>query len=176
MPTNFRIYNITVIKRTLVKRLTIITEEDITNTTASLFDIKDIQCRYTELRSQRKGGGIIIYAHKSISFTKTQLKTVSFECMCGELEVIKGYKINLCSIYRPPNLNKMIFISELSNFLSKYPTQADCILVGDMNIDISFTNIIVSAYLNSLNELGFDCCITNFTESIQMLMEYPNCA
>lgn len=146
----------------LIIHLIIITEANISDSISTLFDIKDY-VMYTELRKQRKGGGIIIYAHKSISFIRTSVNTLNFECLCGEVESLNGHKTFLCSIYRPPSWNKNDFVIELSQLLSAYPTNKNCILVGDTNIDTKCINNTVRSYLNSLNELGFECCISQFT-------------
>lgn len=138
-----------------------ITEVNVTETIKPLFAI-DNYVMYTELRRKRRGGGILMYVHNSITFVQTHINTINFECLFGEVVVNNTYKTYVCAIYRPPNLNSNCFISELYRLINNYPN-TNCVILGDMNIDISVSNRIVSFYLDTLAELGFCSCINQFT-------------
>ena len=48
-----------------------------------------------------------------------------------------GHTFNIIGVYKPPSSRQADFLSELSNYLDKFDTDENIILIGDMNIDIS---------------------------------------
>lgn len=118
---------------------------------------------YSELRTNKRGGGVLLYIHKSVSFMRySNLCTQEFECVTGELS-INSRKFGLCAVYRPPDTSKLRFIKELSSVVSKHPIKQDCVILGDMNIDLKVCNPVTEHYLGSLCTLGFVNGINSYT-------------
>lgn len=140
----------------------IITEANISDTLCPLFLI-DNYVMHTKLRSRRKGGGIIIYAHKTLNYEQIKTATMHSECFLGKITTPNKSEVILCSFYRPPDKNKHKFIDELSTILSKYETFHNFILIGDINIDLKCENIITERYRNLLAEKGLMCGISDYT-------------
>uniref|UniRef100_A0A2A4JED4 Uncharacterized protein n=1 Tax=Heliothis virescens TaxID=7102 RepID=A0A2A4JED4_HELVI len=69
--------------------LVIITEANISDWTKSLFELENYDMD-TQLRENRKGGGVIVYVHKSICFTRLPSRTLNFESINGELKTDYG--------------------------------------------------------------------------------------
>lgn len=119
---------------------------------------------YANLRKNRKGGGIILYVHKSMSFNPIRYKSHHFESIIGDLSLSKTSSLSLFAIYRPPDQSKPRFIHELENLIKKHSNNCNnVILVGDINIDLKKNQNIQTLYLNSLHELGMSCGIKQYT-------------
>lgn len=146
----------------IIIHIIVITEVNVTESTKSLFELHNYKM-YSELRTKRRGGGIIVYAHNSVTLLQNELQTKSFECLSGEVILDNGYKTYLCAVYRSPSLSKCLFVDELSRLINNYQMNTSCILVGDMNLDIKKSDAWASSYKNTLSELGFQCCITQYT-------------
>lgn len=117
---------------------------------------------HTKLRSNKKGGGIIMYVLNEHKFEKLTLKTSLFECIVGNLITCNNYTIALCAIYRPPSLNKSLFLIELKHTLDKCQN-IDLILLGDININLKERNKHTSQYLDTVSEYGLVCGISDYT-------------
>ena len=159
---NFAQLEYIILNSTNIIHTIIVTEVNISDTCKTLYMIDNYDM-YSELRSGRKGGGIIIYIHNSIKFTRLMTSTLHFECLLGRIETNYGYTIAICAVYRPPNTDKRLFINELSRIISSYPMKADYLLLGDCNIDLKRVNNIVNLYTDSMSERGLQCCITQHT-------------
>lgn len=102
----------------------ILTEVNIKNDLVQMFQLPDYNL-YSELRTYRRGGGVLLYIHKSASFMRySNLCTQEFECVAGEIS-INSLKIGLCAMYRPPDTSKLQFIEELSSLVAKYRIKQD---------------------------------------------------
>lgn len=118
---------------------------------------------YSQLRQQRRGGGVIVYVHNTLCFTRHTVPTYYSECVIGEIETTYNTKIGLCAVYRPPNLNKTAFVEEITRIIGRYPSEYSYVLLGDMNINLCERSIIRTQYLNSLSEIGLVCGISQYT-------------
>ncbi|VVD02239.1 unnamed protein product, partial [Leptidea sinapis] len=118
---------------------------------------------HTELRAHRLGGGVIAYIHNILSFTRHTIPTCYFECIIGEIETSYKTRLVLCAVYRPPKLNKPLFIQEIKRIVELHPSEKSYILIGDMNINLCDHNPIRNQYLDSMSEVGLDCGITQYT-------------
>ena len=85
-----------------------------------------------------------------------------FENLCINLNV--GDKmIIICSIYKPPILNKHNFLVEFSNMLRSFGND-EAVIVGDFNINVlDHRASIVKQYLDTINSLGFANKVTEYT-------------
>lgn len=103
---------------------------------------------HTELRSKRKGGGIIIYVKNYLKFTPLIIKTTHFESLLGTLITSNKNTVTLCAFYRPPAYDITSFVSELSTILCKHTTH-NTIILEDANIDLKKMiqqNIVTSTF------------------------------
>ncbi|VVD05992.1 unnamed protein product [Leptidea sinapis] len=132
---------------------------------------------HTEHRAHRRGGGVIVYIHNSLSFTRHTIPTCYFECIIGEIETSYKTRLGLCAVYRPPNLNKPLFIQEIKRIVELYPSEKSYILIGDMNINLCDHNPIRNQYWDSMRAIcntfayGFEDNLKNIcsTCNIQLL-------
>jgi hypothetical protein len=146
----------------LIIHVIVVTEVNVSNSTKNLFNIENYSMN-SELRENRRGGGILVYAHKSVTFLCEKTNTKSFECLLGQVILPSGYKTYLCAIYRPPQLSINDFIGELLHLLTKYPLNCNFITCGDINLDLKVSTRLTSSYQNTMASLGFTCCITQYT-------------
>lgn len=94
----------------------ILTEVNIKETCSLLFELPDYNM-HTNLRSHKRGGGIIVYIHKSITFVRTPVCSFYSELLVGQL-IIGKEVIYLCASYRPPDLSLTSFIAEIKFLIS----------------------------------------------------------
>lgn len=162
MIKNFSHLEYIVTSSSCLVQVVVVTEANIRDSCASLFELDDYEM-HTELRNHKKGGGVIVYVHNSVKFNRQNQCAISFECIIGEVITKSGFPTYLCAVYRPPDLNKYLFCSELTTIINRSSLRNNYILIGDMNIDLKLNNNIQSQYLNSLFELGFECGINQYT-------------
>lgn len=141
-----------------------LTEVNLNARSVKLFELENYEM-YSNLRSNRRGGGVILYIHRSLSFSlnNNSVKTSNFECISGLISVSSDRCISVCAVYRPPDLNKGLFVTELKRTLGMLPSKYDCVLLGDMNLDIKQNSPVVLDYKDALSALGFECGISQFT-------------
>lgn len=145
-----------------VVHIIIITEVNLSDSCVNLFQLPDYNM-YSQLRRYRKGGGIIMFVHSSLSFTRIPAITSFYECITGEIDTNYGLKLCVCAVYRPPDLDKTFFIKELASVISSYPRKYNYILLGDININLKQMSPIRTAYLNVMSESGLECGISQHT-------------
>lgn len=140
----------------------ILTEVGISENIANLFNIPGYNM-HTQLRSNKKGGGIIVYIKKFLKFTPLHHKTITFESIFGIIKFGNRESIVLCAIYRPPSFNKILFVRELGRCLSHFGPKDNLLLMGDINIDLKRASSYRDSYLETLSECGLSCGITDYT-------------
>lgn len=119
---------------------------------------------YSWTRNNRRGGGILLYVRKEITFIVKKVHSKYCEVLAGELQ-LKNYQTSLFVIYRPPDQSKANFITELQSILCSVSRRKNLILIGDININILERDIetISHRYLNTLSELGLQCGLRDIT-------------
>lgn len=124
-------------------------------------------CSYYLTRPERRGGGIMIYVHENMVFEILKKSNLYCELIHGQI-VTKRKKIDIIITYRPPQLNKSHFIFELKKLILDIPVGNDLVLMGDCNINIlrGETDSRANEYLNTLSELGLECCIQDVTREV----------
>ena len=113
-------------------------------------------------KSGQTGGGLAIVYRENLKFQfNRKMSFTQFECIYGVLN-IHNTSINICGFYRPPpsernGLTTSKFIDEWHDFISEQSvSNAECILVGDINIHIDNTNSCYTQKFNqSLGATGF---------------------
>ena len=103
-------------------------------------------------RNFNRSGGVIVYVRENFDFeTKLQWNMLSAEGI-----ILFSEKFNLCliALYRSHSYKIDFFNQELSNLLSNIKFK-DCVLIGDMNINILDNSNLSNEYLNILSENGF---------------------
>ena len=119
---------------------------------------------HTNLRSCKRGGGVIIFVREKIDFVVARSVNNSYEGIHGVF-TLNGYKTNLVAIYRPPgNNNPNYFIDELNELLCSLDNKQQVLITGDMNLDLNdATNIHVNSYKNVMARNGLRRCIFRAT-------------
>lgn len=90
-------------------------------------------------RCHRRGGGVGIYVKYNLKFSliNFDIDTSNFECVFIQYEINKK-KILVASVYREPNSNFEIFLSQFEDLLSRcVPSYDHVIFMGDINVDLS---------------------------------------
>lgn len=118
---------------------------------------------FSNLRLYQKGGGVILYVHNSLNFIQTELNSLYFESIMGEIVNSDNYKIGICAIYRPPEKDQNRFIRDISTYLKKNYTRQDFLLIGDINIDLKLDSQIKTNYINEMCVAGLECGISQYT-------------
>ena len=117
------------------------------------FKINNYQ--YPPFRRDRnsKGGGKIVYIRQGlISKRLSKFESKGIETICIELTISKK-KWCILFAYRPPNLDKNTFFSEISNNLSLIINEYENVIVaGDLNIDLSNTKTLSENHVSDLRD------------------------
>ena len=117
------------------------------------FKINNYQ--YPPFRRDRnsKGGGKIVYIRQGlISKRLSKFESKGIETICIELTISKK-KWCILFAYRPPNLDKNTFFSEISNNLSLIINEYEIVIVaGDLNIDLSNTKTLSENHVSDLRD------------------------
>ena len=111
----------------------------------------------TKNRDERPGGGVGFLVKETINFQSVECNFISstFEYIHIKL-CYKETKLNICSIYRPPNTKPLNFIEELSDFLScTLKPKKRFIVAGDFNIDLNKKDKISSLFVNMMQSFSF---------------------
>ena len=112
------------------------------------FNIKGYKL-YTQLRTERKGGGIGIYVKENLLFSiKHQDLNIDFEFIQFEITKRDDLPRNYLAIYRPPKGNKSNFISAIQNIM--FAAKCELIILGDININVSNVTASVPSQYNVL--------------------------
>lgn len=92
---------------------------------------------YHYCRNHKSGGGILLYVKNNLSFSQIFLDTKYFENVFGILTLPNNSTLNVLAIYRPPNLNKQAFLSEISMvFENNIKSNESVIFFGDVNLNL----------------------------------------
>lgn len=99
------------------------------------------------LRETQKGGGIITYIRKDVTWEEVPSKTrESFEHVVIKITTQKEGKITIITIYKPRHHPK--YVEEFGHLLSEQ--QGKLIIMGDVNIDFSKTSAYITNYRDLL--------------------------
>ena len=101
------------------------------------------------------GGGVMVQLLQGLSIVK-ELPTEIAEAVGAVIEQ-NGCRINLFTVYNPPQFNKKQFIDLLDNILSENcSSNTPTILTGDFNIDLLKTEKNVQEYMNVISSNGYE--------------------
>ena len=89
-------------------------------------------------KTGNKGGGLVLYIHKAITFNKLEklsknneyIGSLSVEIISKNLE-----NIILSCTYRPPGGNQTIFTSKIKYLIERKQNQKSLVLVGNLNLN-----------------------------------------
>lgn len=140
----------------------VITEAGISSNIVQLYNLSGYTM-YPQLRSNKRGGGIIVYIRSHFKFTPIQHSTWTFENLTGILKVNSDQEVVVCAVYRPPRNNKHVFVNELDKYVAKYSTKQNLLLVGDTNIDLKRIDSLRHSFLETLSGHGLMCGISEYT-------------
>ena len=88
-------------------------------------------------RSERTGGGVIIYIHEGLVFSETNDLHNNNEAIWIQVNQTCCKPLIIRRIYRPPNQQVETFLEDFNNSLAGIESHFDKIILGDFNIDYS---------------------------------------
>lgn len=140
-----------------------LTEVNIQEDEVSLYKLDGFNT-YTYTREKQRGGGIVIYIREEIKFERKIVCTTQCESIYGRIS-LDELTLELLVVYRPPDTNKILFMSEIEQIIKKIPTRSDVIVLGDININIldEAMDGTKARYLNMCAGLGLYCAIRDVT-------------
>ena len=126
--------------------------------------LPDFKCFYS-LPKGNKYGGTAIFIKNSIGpVTLRPDLSIDSSCTCDKCNVEDSWvelQVNnevyiIAGIYRHPNGNVNHFVSSLEKALTKIPEHANCVIAGDMNIDlINYNNPTCFEYFTTLSSFDY---------------------
>lgn len=125
-----------------------------------LFFLNDYGC-VEKLRTNRAGGGIMVYYKNNISVCQLHADFKHCELLSLELK-FNDISLLLIAVYRPPNADALLFLEELDAFL-RGCTFKNVIFIGDINIDTTKFGAVSDAYENLMSKFGFMKKISTYT-------------
>lgn len=141
--------------------LLILTETNISDDESRFYGIEGFSATF--INRQGRGGGIAVYVNENINYNCIPLNTNS--CEAVKIEVTINQKtVTIIPVYRPPNQNINMFLSELEQEISTNSKTQNLVVVGDMNINIQKPNVSTTTrYLNMLSSYGLQCMVAETT-------------
>lgn len=148
---------------TYLKFLDVIVFSEVSIKDEMLLDkfILDHFIKVSWLRRNRGGGGICLFIKDTINFTHVPCATTSFESVLIEISLNTPFKF--LAVYRPPNLSKTSFITELNDLIDSFSNNGLFVITGDCNIDLLDGSSVTQNYIDSLNTRYFLQGVNNFT-------------
>ena len=134
----------------------------------SLFSISDYRFLHKS-RKNRRGGGVCLYLQPDLQFKERpdlQFSNDSTDTLFVELENQSGKNTIVGVIYKAPNSNSDVFITDLLDSLQKITSEnKHCYLTGDFNFDLlkHSNHGDTSKFLNTLLSHSFRPLITKPT-------------
>lgn len=129
----------------------VLSETNLSNEEVCVFNINNFESIWYN-RQERRGGGVLVFVRKKWKVKVTPTSFQSAESV--QISIRNAQRqIILLAVYRPPQLSKHDFNTELAQWLQKN-RERSVIIVGDINIDISKNNGVVSDYLSVMSEFG----------------------
>ena len=116
-------------------------ETNIDPKNCELFKIPNYHSEYQHKMIKKKGSGVAMYIHESISFTRNNDFSVSNENI-ESLFITVNYEatpIHIGTVYRPPSGDISKFNDAILKLLSGFKAKENVILMGDFNINL-FSN------------------------------------
>ena len=146
--------------------IVVLTEVNIKDEEANLYALHGFTV-YSKLRKHKSGGGILIYIKNYLLFDliePIEIQINSFEFLAGTINLPFGKKISLIAIYRPPDLDKNLFLDELDRLIVLIEKSTELVIIGDININIlGSNNKLAMDYEDMLAANGLENCIHDYT-------------
>lgn len=126
--------------------------------------ISDFKLASWFCRGEGQHGGSAVYIKKSLKYKKIKSinnLSVQNECESAAIEcVVKGKKITIICIYRPPSGNKDSFYSKLEHMLTNVDNGSVVFIAGDFNIEMLQENVHKNFMFSLLNfyNIGSTVC------------------
>lgn len=73
---------------------------------------------HSNTREESRGGGVLMYAKDTLNFAAEEGDNTASEMLHGRLQT-ENEIIHVISVYRPPTMNKLKFVDEISYLLKK---------------------------------------------------------
>jgi hypothetical protein len=130
----------------------VITETFLKNNEESKYKIDHFRqfSKHRSLRDKSRGGGILIYVKKELKSVQLQ----DIHCDSFETLAVLIHDITLVAIYRPPDKDKFLFITELENETLKF-FDNNIIIMGDINLNLLLkSDPVIMKYENKMANYG----------------------
>ena len=107
-----------------------------------------------------RAGGVAVYVRESLAACELEISAESCDAVLCEI-VWRGVKWNLVAIYRSPTddvSNPQAFVrTDIDCVLRRLDPEAECLILGDMNLCLLHPGGVTLEYLESLSSSGFLC-------------------
>lgn len=123
------------------------------------------QCRNT------RGGGSSLFLKNRLTYVRMDL-TLSTDDKNIVMVYLKDLKISICCIYKPPNSDMKIFLSDMNKIMDMQKNE--CVILGDMNLNLLANTTTVNEYKNLIEMNGFQ--IQNYINSENATRQTENTA
>lgn len=144
----------------------ILSETFLNKNNKNLYDLPGYKSFHL-LRERQRGGGLSIFVREGVTVSEIpdlRIVNPTIEALGVTLQ-IKDTKINVISIYRPPNGSRLEFINTIDMIFNNLNNPTKTIFVGDFNIDL--LNNDASLHSKTLKEMmisnGFVSCVSEPT-------------
>ena len=132
------------------------------------FQLNGYNCYHVPRANDKRGGGLCIYAKKSLNIKERQdleLSELDIEAQFIEVVVKNSKNILIGNLYRPPRGKVGVFNTKLSKFMKVEANKKPLFLTGDMNLDIfnCETDPKVRTYIQKIKQNFFMPAITKAT-------------
>lgn len=110
---------------------------------------------YTALHNCRdtRGGGCSIYIREDLHYVQNNKHKIQIEDCNIVFLYLPKQKLSVIAIYRPPHSNCDVFSNELDKILEQQ--RNECIIIGDMNLDLLKQTQTINNYQNIIQMNGF---------------------
>ena len=137
------------------------------NNSLSLLQLESYDLISVPRDSKTKGGGVAIYVEKEVNYSIIQFKSITnnkFGEICAiELDNSNSSNIIIVQVYKPPNIDVLLFTDSLVSFLEGLKVNKKHLIVaGDFNIDLLqyHSRAPISYFLDHMLALGLLPSIT----------------
>ena len=143
-------------------------ETNVDPATKELYRIPQYTSVYqNKLSGKKKGSGVAIYIHDSISFKQQDAVSICTKDVETLFITIRSntQPVHIGVVYRPPSGNIDEFNENLKEILSSFKTNNTVVLMGDFNINLFHDNKLRSAFEEIILCNGFAPTISVATHS-----------
>ena len=108
-----------------------------------------------------RAGGVAVFVRQNITATRARDYRVN-NCDALTVDLSMGRtRLSVTAVYRSPSESVSDFLTfiedDLPTITSNMSPTADCLIIGDMNINIADSNPLTTRYLDYMSSEGYEC-------------------